>query len=584
MKKIYAHMMNYKLHTRLMIYFSTMVIVAMLLVAGISYIASYRIVEELAYSFSNQSAQSVADNLNDIFNEAENLSGLVENNSIFQSILNAEMPEDIRDRYATELKYDFELYQLAGYTINEFGGLYVLGDNGFNFKSHNVAFQETDFRKEEWYRRIHEADGVVWFGPKVYSRTVKAIDRSYAAMGCPVINKANGNRIGVVLVEIEADSIEYIIREFGNIENGVIQVLDGENTILFQKNGTGNDSGEAKSHKDRNRNHSVFYYTETMDNGWTVESYIPKAILLGRIINLGIWLGLVIFLMILLAVKVTSVISGTVTNPINKLIDLMEQAEQKEFAVQMHVKYKDELAVLGNKFNNMMDFTRHLIAVNNKEQENLREAELKTLQMQINPHFLYNTLETVIWLIRSKENEKAISVITSLSKFFRIGLSRGRNIIMLREELEHVREYVKIQNTRYRDKINFSIHLTENTMLDCPIPKLTLQPLVENAIYHGIQEKPEGGHVLIEIAREAQDRIRITVADDGIGMTPAQLERLQTGLKEMGEVGFGMYNTNQRLCNYFGEESALKIESRFGEGTRVSFSINDSRREGKVYD
>ena len=203
--------------------------------ASISYIASYRIVEELAYSFSNQSAQSVADNLNDIFNEAENLAGLVENNSIFQNILNAEMPQNIKERYAAELKYDFELYQLAGYTINEFGGLYVLGDNGFNFKSHNVAFQEKDFRQEEWYRRIHQADGVVWVGPQVYSRTVKSIDRSYAAMGCPVINKANGSRIGVVLVEIEADTIEYIIQEFGNIENGVIQVLDGDNTILFKK-------------------------------------------------------------------------------------------------------------------------------------------------------------------------------------------------------------------------------------------------------------------------------------------------------------------------------------------------------------
>ena len=221
MKKIYAHMMNYRLHTRLMIYFSTMVIVSMLLVASISYIASYRIVEELAYSFSNQSAQSVADNLNDIFNEAENLAGLVENNSIFQNILNAEMPQNIKERYAAELKYDFELYQLAGYTINEFGGLYVLGDNGFNFKSHNVAFQEKDFRQEEWYRRIHQADGVVWVGPQVYSRTVKSIDRSYAAMGCPVINKANGSRIGVVLVEIEADTIEYIIQEFGNIENEI---------------------------------------------------------------------------------------------------------------------------------------------------------------------------------------------------------------------------------------------------------------------------------------------------------------------------------------------------------------------------
>ena len=310
----------------------------------------------------------------------------------------------------------------------------------------------------------------------------------------------------------------------------------------------------------------------------------PKAILLGKIINLGVWLGMVIFLMILLAVKVTSVISGTVTNPINKLIDLMEQAEQKEFAVQMHVKYKDELAVLGNKFNNMMDFTRHLIVVNNKEQENLREAELKTLQMQINPHFLYNTLETVIWLIRSNENEKAISVITSLSKFFRIGLSRGRNIITLREELEHVKEYVKIQNTRYRDKIDFSIHIDEDSMLDYPIPKLTLQPLVENAIYHGIQEKPEGGAISIEIVHETGDRIRISVIDDGIGMTPAQLERLQEGLKEMAVSGFGMYNTNQRLRNYFGRESALRIESQFGEGTNVSFSINGNKRGEKAYD
>lgn len=250
----------------------------------------------------------------------------------------------------------------------------------------------------------------------------------------------------------------------------------------------------------------------------------------------------------------------------------------------MHVKYKDELAVLGNKFNNMMDFTRHLIVVNNKEQENLREAELKTLQMQINPHFLYNTLETVIWLIRSNENEKAISVITSLSKFFRIGLSRGRNIITLREELEHVKEYVKIQNTRYRDKIDFSIHIDEDSMLDYPIPKLTLQPLVENAIYHGIQEKPEGGAISIEIVHETGDRIRISVIDDGIGMTPAQLERLQEGLKEMAVSGFGMYNTNQRLRNYFGRESALRIESQFGEGTNVSFSINGNKRGEKAYD
>ena len=270
----------------MMIYFSTMVIVSMLLVASISYIASYRIVEELAYSFSNQSAQSVADNLNDIFNEAENLAGLVENNSIFQNILNAEMPQDIKERYAAELKYDFELYQLAGYTINEFGGLYVLGDNGFNFKSHNVAFQEKDFRQEEWYRRIHQADGVVWVGPQVYSRTVKSIDRSYAAMGCPVINKANGSRIGVVLVEIEADTIEYIIQEFGNIENGVIQVLMGIIQFCLRKTTLEMVSKKQKAKRTGTRTIQFFIMLKQwiMDGLWS-----PISLKLFCLERLSIW-------------------------------------------------------------------------------------------------------------------------------------------------------------------------------------------------------------------------------------------------------------------------------------------------------
>lgn len=572
MKQIYKHMMNYNLHTRLMIYFSTMVIVSMLLVAGVSYIASYHIVEDLAYSFSKQSVESVADNLNDIFHEAENLAELVENNATFQSILNTPMADDIKERYSTELEYDFELYQLTGYTINQFGGLYLLGNNGYDFKSHSVTFQDKDFRKETWYRQTLQADGFIWFPPQYYSRVSKSINKRYAAMGYPVVNKANGEKIGIVLVEIDADTIEHIIREYGNIDHGIIQLLDQSNTILFQKNGNMQD-GEMKSQRSKNQNSSVFYYTLTMDNGWIVESYIPKQILLGRIMNLGMWLGIVIFVLILFAVKMTSVISGTVTNPIKRLIELMDQAEQQEFNVQMNVKYKDELAILGNKFNEMMEFTRHLIALNNQEQENLREAELKTLQMQINPHFLYNTLETVIWLVRSGESERAIRVVTSLSKFFRIGLSRGRTVISLREELEHVKEYVNIQNTRYRDKIRFSIILEDERLLKQPIPKLVLQPLVENSIYHGIQEKANGGSISVMIGYTGRDEMKIRIVDDGIGMTPVQSERLRLGMEGNEGIGFGLYNTNQRLCKYFGEGSKLRVESRFGEGTEVEFHI-----------
>ena len=580
-ERIYGHMMKYKLHTRLVFYFLTMVIVSMVLVGSIAYLGAYRIVEDLAYSFSRQSVESVANNLNDIFHEAENLAGLVESNSVFQNILLTEMPTNIREQYSTELEYDYELYKITDHTVNQYAGFYVLGNNGYCFKSHNVAFQNKDFREEEWYRQALEADGFIWFEPQYYSRVVKSIDNQYAAMGYPIINRADGERIGIVLVEVDRGVIEGTIHEYGNMEFGVIQVLGVGDHILLSKDKV--ETGSV-SERMKNKSRSVFYYTETLNNGWVLEAYISKKILLGRVINLGLVLLAIVFIMILIAAKVTNMISGTVTNPIGKLIELMEEAERHEFNVQMNVKYKDEVAVLGNKFNNMMEFTRHLIAVNNQEQENLREAELKTLQMQINPHFLYNTLETVIWLIRSGDNAKAISAVTSLSKFFRIGLSRGKNVITLREELEHVKEYMKIQNIRYRNKIEFLIFLEDESILNQEIPKLILQPIVENAIYHGIQEKLEGGSIKIKIEKRDNKIININVTDNGIGMTDIQLERLRMGLESKESAGFGMYNTNQRLKKFFGKDFCLKIESEFGEGTIVEFDIPCSVEGGEGYD
>ena len=571
MKKIHEHMMNCKLHTRLMIYFSTLVIISMLLVAGISYVSSYYIMKDFAKAFSMQAIESVIDNLNDVIQEAENLTALVESDSLFQEILDSEMPSDIRKQYSIELQYDFELYRLTGYTSNSFGGLYVLGNNGLNFKSHNVAFRQEDFRKTDWYQRILSADTPVWFAPKVYSRVSKSIDIEYVAVGCSVISKTSGKKTGIVLIELEADTLEYILEKYGNIENGMIQIFD-QSEILFQKNG--------KLVNESSKKNPIFSYTEKLKNGWVIETYIPKKILLGGMLNLGFWLAVVISLLILAAVKITDAISKTVTNPIKRLIELMDDAEENTFDVQMHVRYRDELAALGHKFNSMMAFTRCLIEKNNQEQENLREAELKALQMQINPHFLYNTLETVIWLIRSGDGQKAVYVVTALSKFFRIGLSGGRNAITLREELEHVKEYIKIQNTRYRERINFSIELEDPALLSQILPKLVLQPLVENAIYHGIQEKENGsGKVKILIGYSDTEHMHIDVMDDGVGMSEEKLEYLQKSLDVKGQVGYALYNTNQRLRKYFGAASGLSIESISECGTCVSFTMPIRREE-----
>ena len=564
MKKVYKHMMNCTLHTRLMMYFSTLVICAMVLATSISYISSYKIVEKLAESFSMQSIESVIDNMNDVIQEAENLAALIESDSLFQKILETEKPMDIRKQYSVELQYDFELYRLVGYTNNSFGGLYVLGRNGLNFKSHNVTFQQKDFCAEEWYKSVLESDSPVWFAPQFYSKVSKSIDKRYIAMGYPIESKVSGEKIGIILIEFESEVMEYILEKYGNLDNGVIQITCDER-VLFHNRDT-----DIK----KNKEGSIFTYVGKLNNGWNIEVYIPRNILLGGMLNLGIILIIVIGGLILIAMKITDTISSTVTNPINRLIELMDDAEEQGFNVRMHVRYKDEIAALGNKFNNMMEFTRHLIEKNNREQENLREAELKALQMQINPHFLYNTLETVIWLIRSGDGQRAIYVVTALSKFFRIGLNRGRTIISLREELEHVREYVKIQDTRYRDRIDFVIQVDEEKILAQTVPKLVLQPLIENAIYHGIQEKESGkGKILVRIGLTNIGKIRISVEDDGIGMEKEQLYNLRKSLSGNEKVGFGLCNTNQRLCKYFGNEAAISVNSICEAGTIVSFEI-----------
>ena len=235
-------------------------------------------------------------------------------------------------------------------------------------------------------------------------------------MGYPIESKVSGEKTGIILIEFESEVMEYILEKYGNLDNGVIQITCDER-VLFHNRDT-----DIK----KNKEGSIFTYVGKLNNGWNIEVYIPRNILLGGMLNLGIILIIVIGGLILIAMKITDTISSTVTNPINRLIELMDDAEEQGFNVRMHVRYKDEIAALGNKFNNMMEFTRHLIEKNNREQENLREAELKALQMQINPHFLYNTLETVIWLIRSGDGQRAIYVVTALSKFFRIGLNRGR--------------------------------------------------------------------------------------------------------------------------------------------------------------
>jgi two-component system sensor histidine kinase YesM len=217
-----------------------------------------------------------------------------------------------------------------------------------------------------------------------------------------------------------------------------------------------------------------------------------------------------------------------------------------------------------------------------QEQENLKKAELRTLQAQINPHFLYNTLDTIVWMAESNKSDQVIEIVRALSSFFRIALSRGKDWISLQQELEHVKSYLAIQKMRYRDILDYEFDVDDD-LLDSTILKLTLQPLVENALYHGIKTKRGGGEIIVSVQRGEPNSVVIVVRDDGVGFTPYKLARIRETLSgESSEItmkkegGFGLENVNKRIKLYYGQQYGLSIQSHYRAGTQVTVTIPES--------
>jgi two-component system sensor histidine kinase YesM len=271
-------------------------------------------------------------------------------------------------------------------------------------------------------------------------------------------------------------------------------------------------------------------------------------------------------------------ISRSIYLPIRKLHDVTSTIAREDLELLVTADNADEITELGLSFNIMVGKIRELLAAKIKEQEELKKAELRALQAQINPHFLYNTLDTIIWMAEGNRTHQVVELVRALSRFFRITLSKGKDWITLREEFEHVGSYLAIQKMRYHDILDYRLELADD-LQDGNILKLTLQPLVENALYHGIKNKRNGGTIIVRGQRTGHAHILIEVEDQGLGIPLEKLAQLQIALTseagafEMKEAGFGIANVNQRLKLYYGPTHGLSIESQYLTGTRVSFVI-----------
>lgn len=283
---------------------------------------------------------------------------------------------------------------------------------------------------------------------------------------------------------------------------------------------------------------------------------------------------LVVAVVVTCTVLLSNLTLRSVVRPIQKLCDMSKLVAKGDFTARGKVDSQDEIAVLTDNFNQMTAEIGELVEKIKAEQMNLRLVESKLLQAQINPHFLYNTLDTITWLAEAGQNEDAVKMVSLLSEFFRTTLSKGRDYITLEEEKRHVESYLQIQQFRYQDIMTYEIRMDDD-ILEYTVPKLTLQPLVENALYHGIKNKRGGGHILIE-GKKKENKIFLKVSDSGKGMSPKELSSLRryiAGQESDAQKGFGLANVNQRIHYYYGKEYGIFFESREDVGTEAVIII-----------
>lgn len=284
---------------------------------------------------------------------------------------------------------------------------------------------------------------------------------------------------------------------------------------------------------------------------------------------------------VVIAMWTSSNLVKTIRRPIKDLEYLSYKIAGGDLSVRTEEPRVIEFEHLAVNMNRMAEQIKSLIEQNVEEQKNLQKAEMKTLQAQITPHFLYNTFDTIIWLAEEDETEEVIEVTKAFSSFFRISLSRGHEWITLSQEIEHVTSYLKIQRVRYRNILEYEINCDDG-IGETPILKLLLQPLVENAIYHGIKNKRGRGKIIVRAEKinsaGKKEQIRLSVKDNGIGFKPERLEeviqeiRSRKKSEDLKSV-YGLYNVSKRLELYYGSNVRLNIQSEYGSGTEVWFEI-----------
>lgn len=378
-------------------------------------------------------------------------------------------------------------------------------------------------------------------------------DGCVITMGVP-IELADGSIPGVLALDMDycmvGDAVDAV--EIG----GAITITDRDGTVIFQTdenaevpNGLGYDS----------RTNVLTQRYVIPETQWQLTGRVYLSgldVLKRQLLDIVALTGVLLFLALLL---IAVFYSRKLATPVKRLAGSMEDIESLQELTALAGEIS-ETRVLTDSYNRMIHKIKQLMAALEHKQRALRQTEIEALTHQINPHFLYNTLDTIVWLAEFKDNEKIIALTKSLARFFRLSLAEGNAVVSLADEAAHAQQYLYIQKERYGDRLTYEFDIPD-ALKDCMVPKIILQPVVENSIYHGVKPMDGAGHIAVS-ARQAGEDLILTVADNGVGFDPDSTPR-----------GVGLHNVDKRLKLYFGEDAGVEISSAPGKGTTVVLKL-----------
>ena len=497
-----------------------------------------------------------------------------------------------RQETAAELEKRFSDYITAR---DDLSGIFVFSGNGDVLSGDTGAEINpwSDYREKDWYKNAIAASGRSVTSTSYVQNIIKEKYSWVVSISRAIVSEKTGQPIGILLLDLKFNRINELCKSLVVGSRSYDFILDQQGNYVFhpmQQLVYSNirsepvdqiidltEQIERSAYFDGNH----YFTVETSAlTGWHIVNVTYKRDITTdwRFVQLSYAaIGLVLFIIVGIF---TNQISSGITRPVRKLQNIMKSVEYGEFHQAGEIEATDEIRELAREYDIMVSRISELVEENTREQELKRKSDLKALQAQINPHFLYNTLDSIIWMGEMGQNREVVQMTSALSKLFRISISKGRELISITEEIAHVQSYLTIQEMRYRDKFRYLIDIDPD-IHDMQILKITLQPLVENSIYHGIKEVEHQGFISITGRKNGEDLV-FEVCDNGRGMDKKKLNSLieaVTALPEdqdsldLNRQGMGVRNVHERIRLYFGNDYGLSFESSLGEGTVITVRI-----------